>query len=147
MRRIIFIIVLLVAMATNGMAQQKVERQKLNKEDFGRQLERYVALEAQLTSKEAAEFFPVFREMHVKMRKVFDAMKNINRNCANNEKACAEAIRQKDKMDIELKEIQQQYHNKFLRILPACKVMKVINAEDKFHRDMLRRWSKGNHKK
>ena len=52
-----------------------------------------------------------------------------------------------DKMDIELKRIQQQYHNKFLDILPACKVMKAIKAEDKFHRNMLKRWSKVNRKK
>ena len=81
------------------------------------------------------------------MRKVFDAMKKIDSTCPSNDKACANAIRQKDKMDIELKRIQQQYHNKFLDILPACKVMKAIKAEDKFHRNMLKRWSKVNRKK
>lgn len=75
------------------------------------------------------------------MRKVFNAMRDIDRQNLNNDKSCAEAIRQKDKMDIELKQIQQQYHNKFLKVLPACKVMKVIHAEDKFHRKMLKKWS------
>lgn len=147
MRRLFSILVMLFAITLGGMAQQKQEGQRLTKEDFIRQLEQYVTQEAQLTSKESAEFFPVYREMHMKMRKVFDAMKNIDRKRPNTDKACADAIRQKDKMDIELKRIQQQYHNKFLDILPACKVMKVINAEDKFHRNMLKRWSKGNKKK
>lgn len=148
MRRTFSIFIMIVAVALAGFAQNnRNEKQKLTKEDFIKQLEQYVTQEAQLTSKEAAEFFPVYKEMHVKMRKVFNSMKDIDRNCHNNDKACAEAIRQKDKMDIELKQIQQQYHNKFLNILPACKVMKVINAEDKFHRNMLRRWSKANHNK
>lgn len=147
MRRKLTILAMLMAFALCGFAQPQPGKQKLAKEEFARKLEQYVAKEAQLTSKEAAEFFPVFKEMHVKMRKVFNAMKDINRKCPNTDKACAEAIRQKDKMDIELKRIQQQYHNKFLDILPACKVMKAINAEDKFHRNMLKRWSNGNKKR
>lgn len=147
MKRLIAIFVLLAAISLNSLAQYKHDGQRFSKEEFVRQLEQYVAKEAQLTSKEQAEFFPLFREMHLKMRKVFDAMQKINRTCPSNDKACANAIRQKDKMDIELKRIQQQYHNKFLNVLPACKVMKAINAEDKFHRNMLKRWSKGNRKK
>ena len=147
MRRLITILVLLAAISLNGLAQYKNDGHRFSKEEFVRQLEQYVAHEAQLTSKEQAEFFPIFREMHLKMRKVFDAMKKIDSTCPSNDKACANAIRQKDKMDIELKRIQQQYHNKFLDILPACKVMKAIKAEDKFHRNMLKRWSKVNRKK
>ena len=147
MRRLITILVLLAAISLNGLAQYKNDGQRFSKEEFVRQLEQYVAHEAQLTSKEQAEFFPIFREMHLKMRKVFDAMKKIDSTCPSNDNACANAIRQKDKMDIELKRIQQQYHNKFLDILPACKVMKAIKAEDKFHRNMLKRWSKVNRKK
>lgn len=147
MRRLITILVLLAAISLNGLAQYKNDGQRFSKEEFVRQLEQYVAHEAQLTSKEQAEFFPIFREMHLKMRKVFDAMKKIDSTCPSNDKTCANAIRQKDKMDIELKRIQQQYHNKFLDILPACKVMKAIKAEDKFHRNMLKRWSKANRKK
>ena len=138
---------MLAAISLNGLAQYKNDGQRFSKEEFVRQLEQYVAHEAQLTSKEQAEFFPIFREMHLKMRKVFDAMKKIDSTCPSNDKTCANAIRQKDKMDIELKRIQQQYHNKFLDILPACKVMKAIKAEDKFHRNMLKRWSKANRKK
>lgn len=147
MRRLITILVLLAAISLNGLAQYKNDGQRFSKEEFVRQLEQYVAHEAQLTSKEQAEFFPIFREMHLKMRKVFDAMKKIDSTCPSNDKTCANAIRQKDKMDIELKRIQQQYHNKFLDILPACKVMKAIKAEDKFHRNILKRWSKVNRKK
>lgn len=147
MRRLITILVLLAAISLNGLAQYKNDGQRFSKEEFVRQLEHYVAHEAQLTSKEQAEFFPIFREMHLKMRKVFDAMKKIDSTCPSNDKTCANAIRQKDKMDIELKRIQQQYHNKFLDILPACKVMKAIKAEDKFHRNMLKRWSKVKRKK
>ena len=143
MIRFCTILILTVAMSMGSFAQQHKGNQgsKFSKDEFAKQLEQFVAQEAQLTGKEAADFFPLFREMHIKMRKVFNAMRDIDRQNLNNDKSCAEAISQKDKMDIELKQIQQQYHNKFLKVLPACKVMKVIHAEDKFHRKMLKKWS------
>ena len=45
------------------------------------------------------------------------------------------AIRRIDVIDIEIKRIQQKYHNSFLKILPAGKVLEILKAEDKFHRD------------
>ena len=55
------------------------------------------------------------------------------------EKACEEAIRKNAANEVKIKEIQQQYHLQFLTILPACKVFKIIRAEEKFHRQMMRR--------
>ena len=40
--------------------------------------------------------------------------------------------------DIEIKRLQQAYHEKFLHILPASKVYRIIKAEDKFHRQQFR---------
>ena len=44
-----------------------------------------------------------------------------------------------DKNDIEIKQLQQVYHAKFLTFLPAGKVMRVIKAENKFHRMAFKR--------
>ena len=38
-----------------------------------------------------------------------------------------------------MKKLQQTYHNKFMKILPAGKVMEIIKAEDQFHRNAFRR--------
>ncbi|EFA92478.1 hypothetical protein HMPREF0650_2175 [Hoylesella buccalis ATCC 35310] len=55
------------------------------------------------------------------------------------EKACEEAIRKHAANEVKIKEIQQAYHLQFLTILPACKVFKIIRAEEKFHRQVMRR--------
>lgn len=55
------------------------------------------------------------------------------------DKACADAIRRIDNNDIEIKRLQQAYHEKFLHILPASKVYRIIKAEDKFHRQQFKR--------
>jgi hypothetical protein len=46
-----------------------------------------------------------------------------------------------------MKRILQQYHNKFLEMLPATKVYEVIKAEYKFHRRKLRQWSRNDGQK
>ena len=56
---------------------------------------------------------------------------------------CDYLIKQQDKLELELKKIQQTYHNKFLEILPAGKVFDVIRAEERFHRHSLKQWSGG----
>jgi hypothetical protein len=47
-----------------------------------------------------------------------------------NNKQCENAIRSLDEIDIQMKELQQRYHVKFMNILPASKVLKVIRAEE-----------------
>ena len=47
-----------------------------------------------------------------------------------------------DQLEIELRQIAQTYHNKFLHVIPASKVLSTIVAEDKFHRRAFRNWGK-----
>lgn len=141
MKKILVIIIgLMAVMAVRAGEPQKDK--KFSRENFMSELKQFIAKEACLTPQESAEFFPLFNEMYKKQRVVFDQMKRIDRQKPNTEDGCKEAIKNKDKYDLELKKIQQTYHNKFLGILPACKVYNVIKAEDKFHRRMLKKWSK-----
>ena len=48
--------------------------------------------------------------------------------------ACAKAIRELDDCEMQIKQLQHQYHLRFMEILPAAKVLKAIRAEERFHR-------------
>lgn len=76
-----------------------------------------------------------------KQRSRFDKMRKIWRQKPKNETACREVIKERDKLDLELKRIQQSYHNKLLAVIPAHKLFDVIKAEERFHRGMLRKYS------
>ena len=58
------------------------------------------------------------------------------------EEECREAVQRRDKIDLDMKKLQQTYHNKMLNVVSPCKVMKAIFAEDRFHRRMLKNWSR-----
>ncbi len=52
------------------------------------------------------------------------------------------AIKECDKIDLEMKKIQQAYHLKFCKVLSPGKVLAVIKAEEKFHRQAFRKMAR-----
>ena len=59
------------------------------------------------------------------------------------EAACKKMIQKHDQLELELKSIQQTYHNKFFSVIPASKVFDVIRAEDSYRRGLLRNMGRG----
>ena len=55
-----------------------------------------------------------------------------------NDKACAETISKIKRLQVEMAELEESYYKRFLKAIPAEKVMKVMKAEDDFHRRMVR---------
>ena len=132
-----YIIVLLVLLCSVvAMAQ---EPKKFDPVQFEADLEQFVATEARLTPTESATFFPLYREMRKKQMAYFGYHRRWHIVDESDDKACAEAIRRMDSNDLEIKRLQQLYHEKFLHILPASKVFRIIKAEDKFHRQQFKR--------
>ena len=80
--------------------------------------------------------------MRTKQKALFNQMRRYRKAELNSEKACEEAIKLQDRLDVEMKDLQQAYHQKFLKILPASKVLKVIKAEERFHRQAFKRAAK-----
>ena len=112
---------------------------------FEAELEQHITTQAGLTPQEASRFFPIYREMRKKQMALMGSDRRHKHVDPNDDKACAEAIRQHDSKDIEVKELQQAFHNKFLKILPAGKVFRIIRAEEQFHRQVFKRVAKHEH--
>ncbi len=129
-KRILFISLLFLSLALHVNGQNK--EKGFNPERYQADLEKYIVRKAGLTQKESAAFLPLYREMKTKMRSVFEA--NHNKVNITSDAECKKLIQQRDANEIQMKKIQQQYHNKFLKILPASKVFKLIKEEENFHR-------------
>ena len=140
----IFLLCNIILLTSLAVMAQKTQQRKFNPEKFRQEMVNYVVREAKLTQQETAAFVPVYKEMLEKQRKIFDQMKVIDKSCPQTDRECRDKIKQRDKLDIELKKQHQAYHSRMMTIIPPCKVLKVIKAEDSFHRKMLR---KGNERK
>ena len=134
MKKLIVSAVLMLMVVLSAQAE---EQQKFSPEKFQADLEQFITTEANLTNEEAAKFFPLYREMQQKQRVVYNKMHELFK-LPKDEASCKKAIQRRDQLEIELKQIAQAYHNKFLRVIPASKVIGTIIAEDKFHRRAFR---------
>ena len=136
MKKLLVFAVLMFVVALGASAE---EQQKFSPEKFQADLEQYITTEAGLTNEEAAKFFPLYREMQQKQRVVYNKIHELFK-LLHDEASCKRAIQRRDQLEIELKQIAQTYHNKFLRVIPASKVIGTIVAEDKFHRRAFRKF-------
>ncbi len=136
MKKLLVFAVLMFVVALGASAE---EQQKFSPEKFQADLEQYITTEAGLTNEEAAKFFPLYRAMQQKQRVVYNKIHELFK-LPHDEASCKRAIQRRDQLEIELKQIAQTYHNKFLRVIPASKVIGTIVAEDKFHRRAFRKF-------
>ena len=111
-----------------------------NPRRFQADMETFIVKEADLTPAQIDKFLPLFREMQTKQRALFDEMRQYRRMADfGDDNACARAIHRMDNIDVQIRSIQQQYHRKFLAVLPGRVVMKILRAEDCFLRQAFRR--------
>lgn len=141
LHRLLAVCVLLLIGLTTVSAQHR-KRPPFDPMKFEADLEQYITTHAGLTPVEAAKFFPVYKEMMKKMRSNFEEMRRFHHVNPKDERACAESIRKQDQLDIDMKVLQQEYHARFMLMLPASKVLAIIKAEEQFHRQAFKRMHK-----
>ena len=133
-------VLMLLMLCTFGVANgQHKKRPPFNPSKFEADLEQFITVNACLSPSQAASFFPVYRQMMKKQRALFDEMRRLRMINPKDNEACEEAIRKQDELDIQIKQLQQEYHGRFLTMLPANKVLAIIKAEEKFHRQIFRK--------
>lgn len=133
-------VLMILMLCTFGVANgQHKKRPPFNPAKFEADLEQFITVNACLSPSQAASFFPVYRQMMKKQRALFDEMRRLRMINPKDNEACEEAIRKQDELDIQIKQLQQEYHGRFLTMLPANKVLAIIKAEEKFHRQIFRK--------
>ena len=131
---------MILMFCTFGVAKgQHRKRPPFNPAKFEADLEQFITVNACLSPSQAASFFPVYRQMMKKQRALFDEMRRLRMINPKDNEACEEAIRKQDELDIQIKQLQQEYHGRFLMMLPANKVLSIIKAEEKFHRQIFKK--------
>lgn len=114
-------------------------------QDFVKQLESFIVQEACLTPTESTAFFPIFHEMHDKQRGINWQIRELKKRTLPSDATDKEyynLICEINKLKIELAEVEDTYYRKMCKTIPARKVHEAMKAEDRFHRRMLRNFSK-----
>ncbi len=139
MNKIVNIIFFLIMLCVTPMHAQ---HKGFNPQKFEADMEQFITCHAGLTPVEASKFFPVFRKEQEKKRALFVAKMRCRKVDFSDEKVCEKSIRELEDLDAQTLNLQRKYHMEYLKILPASKVLKIMKAEDKFHREAIRRATK-----
>lgn len=129
------LVMLLLAMTATPVAAQRFNR--FDPAKFKADLEKFITVEACLTPREAAAFFPLYDEMNNKQRVLYDKIRELKRMKPLDEEKCKKVVSEIDQLEIEIKQLQANYHTRFLSIMPASKLFDVISAESRFHRQAM----------
>jgi hypothetical protein len=122
--------------AQNQQLQQRLEQLKAQKIA-------YITQRLQLTPAEAQQFWPVYNEFAAQKEKLNEQQKEIT---ANLSKGWAD-LTDKQKEDIsdkfinnrlEQAKLESEYHQKFKKVLPISKVLKLYEAENQFKSQLIR---------
>jgi hypothetical protein len=122
------------------------DHKRFSPEKFEADLRCFITKEASLTPQEADKLFPVFREMREKQREIYEKMRKLGMNKASDDEACKQFIIEYDKLNLELGQLDVTYHKKMIKMIPASKVYAVMQAEKRFHRQMMKGWQMGRHR-
>lgn len=122
--------------------EHKGKNEKFDKERFIKEQEQYITTQAHLTPKEAAAFFPLFREMQEKQRELFMKHRQLERTKVQNNNDAKQLIKNLDNLELQIKQLQIKYHSKFYSVLPAMKVLECIKAEERFKHETMEKMAR-----
>ena len=116
-------------------------RPPFNPQQFRQKFERFVTKRAGLTAKEAKAFYPQFhmmkdqeRDIRSKIRRILHRAQSDRLKPADSQRMLREVLRLRRQEN----ELVQRAYEGFARILPADKLMRVMDAERAFGREMFR---------
>ncbi len=139
---------LFLSWASQTYSQKRHPR--FSPEEFKAQIENYIATHASLSAAEAQKFFPLYHELRGKQRELNHQMMKLKRGpLAVNakDKTYYDMLLKISKLKEESAQLESTYFKRMCKAIPARKVFEAINAEDSFHRNMLKRFGRNNNPK
>ena len=130
-----------IAITASAQGQQR-NKPHFSPEEFQAKQQAYITEKAGLTPEEAEAFFPLFFELQKKKFDLErDARKDFKkqRNEQMSEEECRQFVYNMADVKIEIAKLEREYTDKYLEVLPPCKVRKVQHAENSFQRDLMKK--------
>lgn len=119
---------------------------QVDPKDFHRKQREFIIQEVSMTEEEASLFFPVYnaqkRQLHEIRRKIRKACQRVDAEQLS-EKDCERVLQEIQKLQSQYAALEAEGYMQWRKFLPASKVLKVLNAERKFNRQLLKKREAG----
>lgn len=122
-----------------GRQQQGNQQQrKFDPQEFTKRMEDYIAMKAGLTKEESEKFFPIYREYKQKQRDLTFKQQRLQREKPANDNEYNKVVTQIANLSVQIAKLDQTYFPKMCAVISAKKVYIVLQAENDFHRELIR---------
>lgn len=142
MKRIITITIFILNIVLLPTINAQNNKNSLSREQFMEKQKAFMTQKAELTEKEAKNFFPLYFELQEKKFKSNKEIWNKIHSCRNNPNISDEEYYKISediiKIKIEMDELELEYLKKYKKVLPAKKIYNIQRAEMRFHRELLK---------
>ena len=135
-------LLLFLAVLTVSAQEQQNKRPHFSPEEFQAKQKTYITEKAGLTPEEAEAFFPLFFELQ---KKKFELERNVRNDFRKQrgekmtEEECRDFVYKMADTKIEIAKLEREYTDKYLEVLPPCKLRRVQHAEGMFQRDLMKK--------
>lgn len=149
MKRLFQLLVIVLCTVTVTTAQEKKERnnrKKFSHQEFQARQKAFITEHAKLTPQEAEAFFPLFFELQKKKWEINKDARdkaNLKRGEKPSEEKCTLMINEFADAKVKIAQLEKEYIALYLKVIPACKIMHVQRAEERFQREMLKKMWEG----
>lgn len=156
MKKRVFALLLLFAAFMPAMAQQPRQQgqprqgqqqgqPRFDPQEFTKRMEGYISMKAGLTKEEADKFFPIYREFKEKQRDLTFKQMQLKRVAPSNDSEYDKVVNEIASLSVQIAKLEQTYFPRMCKVISAKKVYIVLQAENDFHRDMVRQpqWGGG----
>jgi len=143
-----FILLIVLLFANTVSFSQDCPRYKENREKIEAEKVAFITDKLDLTVKEAQDFWPIYNEYQKKREEVFIEKRKLHKNLTKNletlsDKEIIEALNKINELKLKEVNLEKEYIDKYLKVLPPKKVITLHKAEMEFKRTLLHKLKEG----
>lgn len=145
MKKLSIAIIIALVVPAIAFAEEPQERRKFSPQEFVQKREEFISREAGLTAAEGSAIFPLMRKMEKERMEIDRKVGSLMHRGSQpgiSEKEAQSILEQIDKLTLEKTKLENAYHQKYRKAIPAGKVLRVYQADWKFSRQVLKHMSR-----
>ncbi len=152
MKKILFTLIAILSIIAPTVAQDasstpERSKKRFSLQEFQERQRNFITIDAKLTQEEADAFFPIFFELQKKkwlINKEARDKVNAKYGKEHSEDKCLLIVNEFADAKIKIAELEKEYIKKYLKVLPASKILGIQRAEEHFQKETIRQmWERG----
>lgn len=114
--------------------------QRFSPAEYWKKQKEFFTKRANLTEEEAAKFFPLYNELQQKKMQINHQSRQnaVREQQQMSEADCLKTIDALADAQIRIAQLEKEYLEKFKKVLPASKILKIQMAEDQFNSELIK---------